>query len=183
MTKYMRVMDAMTRKPVVVGPEATLEECVKLMLKNNVGSLLIKENDILKGIVTEKDLVEKVILQTLNPKKTKINKIMSKVLVTVDSNSDILEAIKLMTKYGIRRLPVVDSESKLQGLLTVNDILRVQPELFEIIMDKSRLFASKRDFVDSECSNCKSYGFVRSVSGNMLCKNCERNERIINYLE
>ena len=183
MVKYMRVLDTMTRTPVVVGPEFTLEKSIKLMLKFNVGSLLIEENKILRGIVTEKDLVAKVILQGLNPKKTKISKIMSKVLVTIEPSADILEAIKLMSKYEIRRLPVVDSLHKLQGLLTVNDILKVQPELFELILDKSRLFASKKDFVDSSCSNCHSYGLVRSVKGNLLCKNCERSERIINYLE
>ena len=56
------VMDAMTKTPVVVGPEMSVEDCVKLMLKAKVGSLLVQENKILKGIVTEKDLVEKIIL-------------------------------------------------------------------------------------------------------------------------
>lgn len=182
MVKYMRIIDTMTKTPVVVGPENTVEDCVKLMLKSNVGSLLVKENDILRGIATEKDLVEKVILKNLNPKKTKISAIMNKVLVTINPDADILEAIKLMTKYEIRRLPVVDEEGKLQGLVTVNDILRLQPQLFELIIDKSRLFASRKNFVDSECNNCKAYSMVRMVDGRFLCQKCERNERIINYL-
>lgn len=175
-------MDTMTRTPVVVGPETTVENAVKLMLKGKVGSLIIQENNILKGIVTEKDLVEKVILKSLNPKKTKVSSIMNTILVTVSPSADILEAVKLMTKYNIRRLPVVDMDNKLLGLVTVNDILRVQPQLFELILDKSRLFASRRDYVDRECDKCKNYTLVSLVGERFLCNDCRRNERIINYL-
>ena len=179
----MRVMDIMTSKPVVVGPEETVENSVRLMLKYKVGSLLVKEGSVLKGIATEKDLVEKVILNNLNPKKTKIGSIMNTIVVTVEPDTDILDAVKLMTKYEIRRLPVVDKSSKLFGLLTINDILRVQPQLFELIIDKSRLFASKRDFIDRGCDSCKEYGMVRQINGRFLCQECERNERVINYLK
>lgn len=178
----MRVMDVMSRKPVVVGPETSIEHSVKSMLKEGVGSLIVEENNILKGIVTEKDLVSKVILKQLDIKKISISKIMSTILITITPEADILDAVKLMTKYDIRRLPVVDSDNKLFGLLTVNDILRVQPQLFELIIDKSRLFSSRRAFIDSECSECKTFGMVRTVNGRFLCQDCERNESVINYM-
>ena len=179
----MRVMDLMTKKPVVVGPEASIEQCVKLMLKEKVGSLLVRENDVLRGIVTEKDFLQKAVLRNFDVKTTSISRIMSKVLVTVDPDADIMDAVKLMTKYEIRRLPVVDKANKLFGLLTINDVLRVQPQLFELIIDKSMLFSSRKAFIDSECSKCRNYTIVRSVNGRFLCQDCERNERIINYLK
>ncbi len=182
MFRYMNVMDAMTKMPVVVGPDASVKECVELMLKFKVGSLIIQENKILKGIVTEKDLVEKMILDHLDPKKTKISSIMSDRVTTVYFDSDIMEAVKIMTKKDIRRLPVVDKNNKLVGLLTINDVLRIQPEMFEIILDKSRLFASTRKHIDSKCDSCKTYGLVRLINGKFLCDDCERNERVINYL-
>ena len=175
-------MDVMTKKPTVVGPDSLLEYSIKLMLKERVGSLIIEENRVLRGIVTEKDLVEKVVLQRLDPKKTKISKIMNTILVTVKPDADVLDAVKLMTQYEIRRLPVVDKENKLFGMLTINDVLRVQPELFEMILDKSRLFSSRRDFIDSDCESCKNYSLVRKINGRFLCQECERNERVINYL-
>ena len=175
-------MDVMSKKPVVVGPESRIDHCVKLMLKEKVGSLIVQENDALKGIVTEKDLVENVILKQLDIKKTPINKIMSTVLVTINPEADILDAVKLMTKYDIRRLPVVDKTNKLFGLLTINDILRVQPQLFELILDKSRLFSSRKAYIDSECNECKNFAMVRPVNGRFLCQDCERNESIINYM-
>ena len=175
-------MDTMTRTPVVVGPNMNVDSAVKLMLKARVGSLLVQENNILKGIVTEKDLVQKIILENLNPKKTKISSIMSTIVVTVSPNVEIMEAVKLMTKYHVRRLPVVDRNGKLLGLVTVNDLLRVQPQLFELVLDKSRLFSSKRDYVDSECDNCKIYTMVKLINERFLCQECERNERVINYL-
>ncbi len=178
----LSVMDAMTRTPVVFGPEISVENAVKLMLKSKVGSLLVQENNLLKGIVTEKDLIQKIILNGNNPKKTKISNVMNSIVVTVKPDVDVMDAVKLMTQYHVRRLPVVDKESKLVGLLTLNDVLRLQPQLFELILDKSRLFGSKKDYVDSECDNCKLYTMVKPVNGRFLCQNCERNERVINYL-
>ena len=182
MESYIRVMDIMSKKPVMVGPETTIEESVKLMLKEKVGSLLIQENNILKGIATEKDFVEKAILNNLSPKKAKIKEIMNKVLITIEPDADVMDAVKTMTKYEIRRLPVVDKKNKLFGLLTINDILRVQPELFDIMIEKSRLFGSRRSFTDGLCASCREVALVRAVNGRMLCQDCERNERVINYL-
>jgi len=182
MKKLMNIIDAMTRLPVVVGPDKTIFDSIKLMLKGKVGSLVVQENGILKGIVTEKDFVEKVIVEGLNPKKTKIKSIMNIKVITVSPDLDIMEAIKLMTNNNVRRLPVVDKNNKLLGLVTVNDILRVQPQLFELVLDKSILFSSKRDYVDSRCDKCSIHGLVKSINGKFLCWECERNERVINYL-
>lgn len=174
-------MDVMTRNPVVVNPETLVYDAVSLMLKAKVGSLIVRENQILKGIVTEKDLVEKVILKGANPKKTKISELMNTIIITVDPSTNIMGAIKLFAKYNIRRLPVVTKEGTLAGLVTVNDILRVQPELFEMIFDKSRMLATRAEYIDSVCDNCKIYGVVKLVNNRFLCQDCERNETIINY--
>lgn len=183
MKAEIRVMDIMNKKPVVVSPEISIDSCVKLMLKEKVGSLIVQENDILKGIVTEKDLVAKVILKNLDTKRTKVSRIMSTILVTVHPDASVIESVKQMTKYEIRRLPVVDKSNNLLGLLTINDILRVQPQLFELIIDKSRLFSSRRDLIDSECDKCKLYGLVRNFNGRFLCQECEQSEKVINYLK
>ncbi len=182
MAGYMRVMDAMTKTPVFVEVNTSLEECARLMLKEKVGSLVIQENNVLKGIVTEKDFVQKAFLKRLDPKKTSVSEIMSTIIVTVDPEADIMDAVKLMIKHEIRRLPAVDKENSLFGLITMNDILRLQPQLFELIVDKSRLFSSRKSFIDSTCVECKDYSLVRSVNGRFLCQECERNERVINYL-
>src|SRR3989344_7386120 len=183
MKKLLSIRDTMTTKPVVVGPETTVDSAVKQMLKAKVGSLIVQENGMLKGIVTEKDLVEKIILKNLNSKKTKIKSIMNTTLFTISPDADILEAIKLMTKNNIRRLPVVDKNNSLLGLVTINDILRIQPQLFELVLDKSRLFASRKEYVDSQCDKCKVFSMVKLVDGRFLCKDCERSESVINYLK
>ncbi len=183
MPAYMQVMDAMTKAPVVVQVNTSLGDCAKLMLKEKVGSLIVKENTLLKGIVTEKDFVQKAFLKNMDPKKTTVDKIMSKIIITIEPEADIMDAVKLMTKYEIRRLPVVDKENKMVGLITMNDVLRLQPQLFELILDKSRLFSSRKSFIDSTCAECEGYSLVRSVNGRFLCQECERNERVINYMK
>ncbi len=142
MQKYLSVRDAMTKMPISVGPNTLILECSKIMLKEDVGSLIIKEANILRGIVTEKDLVEKIIAKELDPKKTKVKEIMTKDVITIEPTKDIMQAIKIMTEKNIRRLPVVELD-KLIGLLTVKDILKIQPEMFDIIIEKSRFFRTR----------------------------------------
>jgi len=137
MQKYISVRDAMTRLPVAVSPNILIFDCAKIMLKEDVGSLIIEENNLLKGILTEKDLVEKIIAKGLDPKKIKAKDIMVKDVLTIEPTIDVMQAMKIMTEKNIRRLPVVEND-KLIGLLTVKDILRIQPELFDLIIEKSR---------------------------------------------
>ena len=142
MHKYLSVRDTMTRLPVAVGLNTLVSDCARIMLKEDVGSLIIEENNILKGIVTEKDLVNKIIARGEDPKKTKVKDIMEKNLVTIDPNKDIIEAIRIMSANDLRRLPVIENDN-LVGLLTLKDILRVQPELFDIVLEKSRFLRSR----------------------------------------
>ena len=85
----VKVLDAMTKNPVVVSPEMSLISCAKTMLNHKVGSVLVKDNGNLLGIVTEKDLVRKVVAKNLDTKNTPIKKIMTKRVLTISPNEEI----------------------------------------------------------------------------------------------
>lgn len=138
-----KVMDVMTNKPVSAGKEITLKEAAQIMLNSNVNSLLIVESDKPIGIVTDEDLVRKVIAKGLDPKKIRIKDIMITDLITISSNKDIYDAMKLMRDHNIRQLPVVD-KGKLVGFLTAKDILKIQPELFDLWIEKYELREEQR---------------------------------------
>ncbi len=132
------VADAMTQEPVVVSPKKTLREAARLMDKEHVGALLVKESDKIIGIITEQDIVRKGVGKTGNTALKKVSEIMETNLVTTAPEEDIFEALRIMRDYNIRHLPVLH-EKKFVGLVTLKDVLKIEPDLYEILVEKIEL--------------------------------------------
>ena len=130
-----KVCDAMTMKPVVVGPNTSIKDCARVMAENKVGSLIIKQNGKLLGIIKERDIVRSVVLENVNASKAKVKDYMVKRVVTISPEVDIYDALVEMRDEDVRMLPVVDGKN-LIGLLTVKDILKIEPQLFELLAEK-----------------------------------------------
>jgi len=139
----VKVIDAMTKSPIVVGPKETLVACAQKMLDEGVGSLLVKEGEKLLGILTEKDFVDKVIAKKLDPSNTKVEKVMTKnEMITISPKEDLYYAMVLMSRENRRRLPVLD-QGKVMGLLTYKDILKIQPDLYDLFVEKFKMEGEK----------------------------------------
>lgn len=139
------VGDAMTYKPVAVTADVNAYQCARLMAEMHISSVVVRDNGNIIGIVTEQDLVRKI----LGQKKDygiQLGEIMSKNLTTITPEKDIYEALILMRDKNVRRLPVVNIENKdeLEGFLTVKDILKIQPQLFELLAEKIELREAER---------------------------------------
>jgi CBS domain-containing protein/ribosomal protein S27AE len=173
MKKTISVRYAMTRNPVIVAPNDSVESVAKKMIKDGVGSLLVEENGRLRGIVTEKDLIGKIVAKNLNPAKITVSKIMSNIIVTIDPERDILEAIKIMNERKVRRLPVIDATGKLLGLITIHDILKLQPDLFEIIAEKNKI--NPHEFLSNEghCPICGNFTVLHRKKNKLVCDECD----------
>lgn len=137
------VADAMTRKPITISQNKTLRDAAKLMSKEHVGSLLVKEDDKIIGIMTEKDIVKKAVAELGNPAKKKVKDIMAEDLVTVNPQEDIFEALRIMRDYDFRHLPVMN-DGTFVGLVTMKDILKIEPDLYEILVEKIELREAER---------------------------------------
>ena len=131
----VRVSDAMTNEPVSVYPDTPMDKCAVLMKERDIGSLIVTENDVLKGILTEWDIVRKAVAVGKKPSETLASDIMESKVVTISPDSDIYDALLKMRNNDIRHLPVVKNK-KLLGFLTLKDILKIQPELFDILVEK-----------------------------------------------
>lgn len=173
-----KVYDCMTTKPISVSQDATLEDCAKIMAKNHVGALVIRDNHKSKGLITEQDIVRKVIAKGVNPLTKKVKDFMETKLVTIGTNDDIYDALIKMRDSNIRHLPVIDKE-KMVGLLTIKDILKIEPSLFELIVDKFEIREEKRKPIDriisneAICQGCGAYSEeVTKVKGSLLCERC-----------
>lgn len=122
-------------RPVIEVEEGTLvSEAVSLMVKHKVGSLLVRrEKDALlgpnAGIITEADLLEKVLGAGSNPKKITVKEIMTTPIITIDTQTNLDEAIEIMVKKNIRRLPI-EEKGKIIGIIVDRDIVRAIPIYF-----------------------------------------------------
>ncbi|MBU0929880.1 MAG: CBS domain-containing protein [Nanoarchaeota archaeon] len=170
-----KVADAMTVKPIIVGPEISVEEAAQKMQIQKIGSLIISENDNLLGIVTEKDFVDKVLAKSLDPKKTKVKEIMTSIVHTTSPNEDLIEAIRKMAKANVKRLPVVN-DNKLVGFLTSKDVLAIQPELFDIMTERFHIRECDRKphlaSGEGQCDECGNITLVRKKGNECLCYEC-----------
>ncbi len=133
-----KVCDVMTLKPVSVSPKTSIVECGSVMAKNHVGSLVVRSGVAIVGLVTEKDIVRKVVAKNLDPKKTLVEEIMLRKFPVISPEKDVYDALVLMRDKNIRQVPVMDGRNMV-GFLTGKDILKVQPQLFELLAEKIEL--------------------------------------------
>ncbi|MEM1689104.1 MAG: CBS domain-containing protein [Candidatus Hadarchaeales archaeon] len=128
------VEDFMTRKVVKIEASRTIAEAARLMAEEKVGSIIVFQEDRPVGIVTDRDIVVRAVARGLSMDE-KVEKIMSQPLITVESKTPIIEAIQLMDKHMIRRLPVVE-EGKIVGILTSTDIGRASKILAPFLLPR-----------------------------------------------
>lgn len=173
-----KVYDCMTTKPVSVSSDASLEECAKVMAQNHVGALVIKDNHQSKGLITEQDIVRKVLAAGMNPLAKKVKEFMETKLITTSPNDDIYDALIKMRDSNIRHLPVVD-KGKMVGLLTLKDVLKIEPQLFELLVEKFELREETRKPInriianEGICQACGAYAEdIKKVKGSLLCERC-----------
>jgi CBS domain-containing protein len=118
---HQSVRDAMTSKPKTIEPSTTAQEAARIMKSEDIGSLPIVEGDKLAGVVTDRDLAIRALAEGKSP-DTAVSEIASKDVVTVDPDQTIEEAARLMAKHQVRRLPVVEEDGRLIGVLAQADV-------------------------------------------------------------
>jgi len=127
----MIVKDIMRREVIVAKPNVTLREASKVMSQFQIGSLIITEKKKILGIVTERNVLSAV-AKGKNPELVTAEEIMAKNVITIEPDKNIEEAVELMVKNRIKKLPVV-RDNKLIGIVTASDIIVVEPKLIQSI--------------------------------------------------
>jgi CBS domain-containing protein len=117
--------EVMTKNPVCCLPNDMVAKAAQLMKRENVGSIPVIENDQTKklvGIVTDRDLALKIVAEGLNAKSTKVEAVMTRKLVTCHAGDDLQKALDAMAEHQLRRIPVVDNDNKLVGIIAQADM-------------------------------------------------------------
>jgi CBS domain-containing protein len=122
------VADVMTRDPRSMTPQDTLADAAKVMDELNVGVVPVCDGDRLVGVVTDRDIVVRGIARDVDPKSCKLSDVMSGHVRTARQDDDVDEVLSEMANSQIRRMPVVDNQDKLVGILSIGDIAAKSPE-------------------------------------------------------
>lgn len=178
----MLVKDVMTSPVITISEEDTVQEAARLMDKNDVGCIIVIDKDgKAAGIITERDMITRVLSKNTMPSKIKAKKVMTSPLLTIDPDESLTDAARKMSRLNVRRLGVMYRGS-LAGLISSKDILAVTPELVEIIQERAKI--EKEPAPEEEepapvalegyCDHCGRWSeALKEIDGRLLCEECQ----------
>jgi len=116
------VREAMTSKLCSIDTDKTVAYAAKMLRDEDVGIAPIVEGDRLVGVLTDRDIAVRVVAEGGDSEQTKVTDVMSRDLVTLDPDQDLDEALRLMARHQVRRLPVVEEDGRLVGVVAQADV-------------------------------------------------------------
>lgn len=142
MKKVADVLSRKGRNIIRVSPSSTVIEALKIMADQNIGSVMVMENDRYLGIVTERDYSRKVILKGKSSTDTEVSEIMSEDFPRITPNDSIDYCMQLMSDRNIRYLPVFEQQ-ELIGIISINDVVK------ETILSQQEVITQLKDYLHS----------------------------------
>lgn len=177
MSKEIIVKEAMKTNIAIVEPKISVLEAAKIMKNRKIGNVIVVENNQPVGILTESDIIKKVIAEGKQAKDVQIKEVMSTPIIVIEPYSTLEDAMKTMGKCNVRRLPVIEKD-KLIGIITQKDISRMSPILHEIsrewydITIRDETYYKKQIF-SGKCEDCGTLSAnLKNIEGRLLCDDC-----------
>jgi CBS domain-containing protein len=150
----LKVEDLMVKNLITIESDSSVKQAAESMNKYEIGCLIVCKKGDAVGIVTERDLLKRVVAKAKDVKTTRVKEIMSSPLTTVKPATEVEEAVKLMFQTKIKKLPVIDDKKHPIGLVTSTDIARFQPYLMKIV---KQLNARTHLLTETERQSIKNY--------------------------
>lgn len=119
-----RIRELMTESPRTVSSDASVVEAARVMRDDDVGLVPVVDGDRLVGTVTDRDIAIRVVAEERDPSSTTVREVASTDLVTIDPEQELGEALRLMAQHQVRRLPVVEEDGRLVGIVAQADVAR-----------------------------------------------------------
>ncbi len=171
-------LDAVMKKGVVViDSSKSALDAAKLMDKNRIGSVVVIEKGKAIGIITERDLVRRVLSMKKKP-TIKVKQIMSSPLRVANPNQEVEDAVLAMKKYKIKKLVIVGEKERLLGIVTDSDITRALPGMLDLLKEignYNRL--NENTYTLGVCQKCGMYSdTLQYVNGELICEDCRNQE-------
>jgi len=182
LTSKMLVREVMSSPVVTLNEFVTSNKVAQIMADKALGCVIVtNKHGKPVGIITERDLVQRVLAKNIGPDTIEAKSIMTSPLVTISPEATVTDAAKQMNSLNIRRLGVLYKGS-LNGIVTSKDVLGVMPQLIEIIQEKTLIGCSTEIDQNAEissppmsgyCDNCDIYSEnLKLINGENVCDDC-----------
>ena len=122
MAATLLVRDVMTKDVKVIGPDSSVHKVVAAMNKYNIGSIIVVKDDRPDGVISERDILRRVVEPCLSPETITAKQIMTSPVITISESASVDEVIKLMAEKRVRKIPVMKKD-KIVGIITYTDLL------------------------------------------------------------
>ncbi|MEM2930264.1 MAG: CBS domain-containing protein [Thermoproteota archaeon] len=180
--KALTVEEVMSYPVISIGPGEPVHAAVLQMVQHDISSLIVVDEegrDI--GIITERDVIEKVVAKSKNPQTVRVGDVMSNPLKKISSDSSIVEALDRMRRSRIKKLGV-ERGGKLVGIVSERDLVYAIPAMYELVektaLERSRSIIRK-EFYEGFCEECGIWSDSLSiVEGRLLCEDCMEDLKI-----
>ncbi|MBI2085032.1 MAG: CBS domain-containing protein [Candidatus Aenigmarchaeota archaeon] len=185
------VKDIMTETVVSVESGVSIREAAEKMTSERVGSLIVTSSNRPVGILTESDIIKKVVSFGENPEKMTVGQIMSAPIIFVSPLQNVTDAASLMISNRTRRLPVVEN-GKIVGIITHTDIVRASPAMIHLLEERLKMRSGAEEIPRREarirvgdmagiCDDCGNYSMnLTSFHNDFLCENCLKEHKASN---
>jgi CBS domain-containing protein len=170
------VKDVMSKPVITIEETKTAKDAGEIMKRTRKGCLIVTKKSKPVGIISDSDLIKKIVAKNIKASQVKLKDIMSKPLVTVGPEDDILVAVRKMKKNNIHRLPVV-KKSKIVGLISLSDIAKTSPEMLDLLEYRLKMkempFEIREEFTSGICDSCGNYSDdLKNINDKWLCETC-----------
>lgn len=170
------VKDIMEKKVVTIDVGKNAKNAGEVLKRTRKSSIIVTKKGKPVGIISDSDLIKRVVVANKAASKIKIKSIMSGPLVTVRPDDDILIAVRKMKKSNIHRLPVVQ-DGKLVGMISMTDIAKTTPEMLDLLEYRLKMkempVEIREKFTSGMCEMCENFSEnLRKVNDQWLCEEC-----------
>lgn len=138
----MNIKDIMNSEPETIDPSTTVKDAAAMMGKDGVGFLLVGEGDRLKGTITDRDIVVRAVCKGVDTTKTTVGDILTEKVLYCQEDQDVEDVARNMSEQKVRRMPVVNSEKRLVGVVSIGDLAQHLSK--EVVGDVLRNVTSER---------------------------------------
>ncbi len=178
MATGVKVSEIMTKAVITAKEDDSIYKAAKIMKKADIGGLVVAKKGKVVGIITEGDIIKDVLAEGLDYKKVSVRMIMKHPVRTIPPETDVEEAARIMRDLNIERLPVVNKEGNLIGIVTERDLTLIEPALLEIMKEKEAIPTLKEEVAyEGICENCGNYSEnLRYKNGMYVCEDCYYSE-------
>ncbi|MCS7123045.1 MAG: CBS domain-containing protein [Candidatus Aenigmarchaeota archaeon] len=171
------VKDIMSKPVISIDIEKTIKDAAILMGKNRIGCLVVTKKNKAVGILTDGDIIKKVVAKGRVPSRVKVGEVMGRPLIKVYPEYTIEQVVDKMIRNNVKRLCVVDKEGNPVGLVSLTDIAISSSKMYEILAKRAEM--KEREVVIREetaigiCDICENYSdILRRYEDKWICSNC-----------